>query len=444
MLNIPSKLRAREEPVRIGIVGAGLFGTKVADQLTHVPGMTVAGVADIELDKAEDAFIEAGVEDPIERVESASTADTAIEQDKRVVLTDGCLLAETGIDVIVEATGVANAAARHAYKAIREGKHVVNVTIEMDTVVGPTLADLAGEHGVTYSLAYGDQPALMVELYDWARTIGMDVVAIGRGSVYVPESRLGTPDDAFERFGYDDQFVEEYGLNPKMYNSFLDGTKMSVEMCALANAIGLEPDVQGMHTPTAEPEEVPELLRPKANGGILQSSGVVETISSRHPDGSTTAHDLSWSVFIVTSSPNHAVQDYLAQNDGHGFHVASDGEYAFFYRPHHLPGIETPVSIANAALRNEPTGAPRGRHAEVVGTAKRRLEPGEELDGGGGYTVYGLLESADRADRESHVPLELLDGATVTTTLERDDVITYDDVTLEESFIWALREGEYN
>ena len=359
MLNIPTKLAKREEPIRVGIVGAGLFGTKLADQIECAPGMTVAAIADIETDRAYRTFAEAGVDEPVVDVTTAADADVAIAGGERAVLSDGVSLAETDLDVVVEATGVPDAAARHAYAALTEGKHVVNVTVEADTVVGPTLAAIAEENDVTYSLAYGDQPALMIELHDWARTIGMDVVAAGRGSMYVDEYRFGTPDDIFQRFGYDNQFVREHNLNARMYNSFLDGTKIAVETCALANAIGFEPDVPGMHLPTLEAEAVPEHLRPECDGGILQKSGVVETFSSLYSDGSTTEYDLSWSVFVVTTAPNPAVQAYLDQNANHGFHVANDGEYAFFYRPYHLPGIETPVSIANAALRNEPTGAPR-------------------------------------------------------------------------------------
>ena len=441
MLNLPSKLRHREEPIQVGIIGAGLFGTKLTDQLARVPGMVPAVIADIETEKAKGAFEEAGTDGSVTVADSVERADAAIERGEHAVLTDGTQLAATDIDVVVEATGVPNAGARHAYTAITEGKHVVNVTVELDTVVGPVLADLAAEHGVTYSYAYGDQPALMVELYDWACAVGMDVVAVGRGSMYVDEYRLGTPDDVFERFGYDDDFAAAYDLNARMYNSFLDGTKMAVETCALANATGLQPDVPGMHTPTAEVPEVPEKLRPKEDGGMLDGTGVVETTSSLYPDGSTAEYDLSWSVFVVTSTPNPAVQEYLAQNADHGFHVASDGEYAFFYRPYHLPGIETPISVASAALRNEPTGAPRGHHAEVVGAAKRDLDPGAELDGGGGFTVYGVLEAADRAEDLHHVPFELLDGATVTEPIARDDVLTYGDVSLGDTFIRRLREA---
>ncbi len=440
MLNLPAELATQESPIRVGIIGAGFFGTKLADQLECTTGMTVAGLADIDLETARATFDEAGVTDAIAEVSTGAAATSAIERGDRVVLDDGEALAGADLDVIVEATGAPDAGARHAYRALSAGTHVVNVTVETDSVVGPALADLADDNGVTYSLAYGDQPALMVELCDWARTIGLDIVAAGRGSMYVDEYRFGTPDTVFDRFGYDDAFVERYGLNARMYNSFLDGTKIAVETCALANATGLKPDIPGMHLPTLEAVEVPETYRPEEDGGILQGTGVVETFSSQYPDGSTTATDLSWSVFIVTRAPNRAVRAYLDQNDGHGFHTAADGEYAVFFRPFHLPGLETPVSVANAAIRNEPTGAPRERSAEVVGAAKRDLDPGTVLDGGGGYTVYGRLEPAEYAAARGHVPFELLAGAEVTAPVSRDEVITDADVELERSFLRDLRD----
>lgn len=442
MLNLPRKLHARDAPIRVGVIGAGLFGTKLTDQIERAPGMITAAIADIETAKAHGTYAEAGVP-KTERaeVESAADATAAIDRGDRAILDDGLLLAETPVDVIVEATGIPTAGARHAYKALTAGKHLVLVTVETDTVVGPTLADIADENDVTYTLAYGDQPAIMVELVDWARTIGMDVVAAGRGSMYTPDYRLETPDTVFDRFGYDDDFVEEHNLNARMYNSFLDGTKISVETCALANAVGLEPDVPGMHMETLEPTEVPETLCPDADGGVLSGTGRVEAISSLYPDGSTTDHDLSWGMFVVTTTPNEGIQSYLNENRDHGYHIGSDGKYAFFYRPHHLPGIETPISVANAAIRNEPTGAAQARHADVVGAAKRDLEPGDELDGGGGYTVYGRLETADDADANDHVPFELLHGAEITNPVAQDAIVTYDDVTLPDSFLRDLREN---
>ncbi|RBI60322.1 flagellar biosynthesis protein FlgA [halophilic archaeon] len=441
MLNVPAKLHQLEQPIRVGVIGAGVFGTKLIDQLERAPGMTTAVVADVDEQKAVDAYVEAGISsDAVVDANSAAEADIAVADGNRAILTDGVELTATEVDVVVEATGVPEVGARHAYEAIMAKKHVVMVTVEADTVVGPILAEFADNNDVTYTMAYGDQPSLIVELYHWAETVGLDVVAAGKGNPFREEYRHGTPDDVFKRFGYDASFVEEQDLNARMYNSFLDGTKVAVEMCAVANATGLTPDTPGMHLPTAEIPEIPELLRPTDDGGILDSRGSVDTISTLQPDGSAVSDDISFGVFLVTTTPNEQVQTYLKQNAGTGLHVASDGKYQLFYRPYHLPGVETPVSVANAALRNEATGVPHRHEAEVVGAAKRNLTPGDELDGGGGYTVYGLLETAETAAEQNHVPFELLKGATVRQPIETDDVVTYDDVEInDDSFLHHLR-----
>ena len=442
MLNLPRHLTERDEPVRAGVIGAGLFGTNLVHQLERAPGMTAAAIADVERDKAVGALESAGVSGSrIRRVATATEANTAIADGDRAVFTDGLDLVRADVDVVVEATGIPEVGARHAYAAIDEGRHVVMVTVEADTVVGPLLSDLAENRGVTYSMAYGDQPALICELVDWAQTAGFEVVAAGKGNPYRPEYRHGTPDDVFDRVGFDEEFVEARDLNPRMYNSFYDGTKVAVEMCAVANATGLTPDIPGMHLPVAEIPEIPERLRPEADGGILSESGVVETIATLTEDGTPVEEDISFGVYVVVRTPDEPIQRYLDHYAGTGFSAASDGEYAVFYRPYHLPGLETGVSVATAAIRNEPTGAPRERVAEVVGTAKRDLEPGEVLDGGGGSTVYGRLETAEDADAAGHVPFELLDGAEVTRPIAQDDVVTVDDVALDEdSFLYHLRQ----
>jgi predicted homoserine dehydrogenase-like protein len=270
--------------------------------------------------------------------------------------------------------------------------------------------------------------------------VGLDVVAAGKGNPYLEENAHGTPEDVWERIGFEEAFVEAHDLNPRMYNSFYDGTKVAVEMCAVANATGLEPDVPGMHLPPAEIPEIPAVLRPEADGGVLGSTGVVETVSSLYRDGSEVEFDVGFGVFVVTTTPAERVREYFAQYGGSGLYTAGDGEYQLFYRPYHLPGIETPVSVANAALRNEPTGVADAHVAEVVGAAKRDLEPGEGIDGGGGYTVYGRVESAEGAANEDHVPLELLDGAEVLEPVARDEVVSYADVDLDtDSLLYHLR-----
>ncbi|MFB6157583.1 MAG: SAF domain-containing protein [Haloferacaceae archaeon] len=421
------KLEARDEPVRVGLVGAGMFGSQVAYAVESTPGMTVAAIADIDRSKAFGTFERAGVpESTVETGSSAAAAAQAMEAGDRLVLDDGLDLIEAGPDVLVEATGVPEVAARHAYAAIDAGVDVVNVSVEADTVVGPLLGRLAERAGVTYSMAYGDQPAKVIELYDRARTNGFGVVAAGRTAGDLEPH--GTPDDALERHRWIGPFVEEYDPDPAIYNSFLDGTKVAVESCAIANALGLRPDRTGMHVPEVSRADAPAALCPTADGGRLDAEGVIDCL---------TLTDEGFSGFVVTRTDNESLRRYLHRRGS--VPTAADGRYQLFHVPFH-DAQETSVSVARAALSGEPTGRVRSQETEVVAAAKRDLRPGDEIDGGGGYTVYGVLEDADVASERGHVPLELLAGATVRAEVGVDEFVSEDDVDLDtDSFLYHLR-----
>lgn len=441
MFGLPARLADRSEPVRVGVVGAGTFGQQFVGQAAEIEGIRVAGIADLDLGRASDALSMAA--ESVETADGSSAVHDAVSADRPVVTDDATALIESDIDVVLEATGIPEAGARHAYEAILAGTDVVMASVEADTVVGPTLARLAEAAGVVYAHAYGDQPALTIEMVEWARTAGFEVIAAGQGRDYRDEDRYGTPEDALERFGFTEGYLADADPNPKLYNSFMDGTKLAVESCAVANAVGLPPDTRGMHTPTAEIDELPDLFRPESDGGILENTGVVDVASTALPDGSTTDTGFPFGIFVVVRAPNERVRRHLhlGIGGGDGVITSSDGEYALFYRPHHLPGVETAVSVAMAATYDRPTGTSRERVAEVVAAAKRDLSPGEEIDGGGGETVYGLIERADAAEAGDHVPLELLDGAVVSRPVERDEVLTVDDVELNrDSFLYALRD----
>ena len=441
MFGLPERLRSRAEPIHVGVVGAGTFGTQFIGQAAGIEEIRVAGVADLDLARAEDALsIDNG--ESIEYVDTADAARDAIDADRPVVTDDATALIGGGIDVLLEATGIPETGARHAYEAILADTHVVMASVEADTVVGPTLARFAEASDVVYAHAYGDQPALTVELVEWARTVGFDVVAAGQGREFRETDRYGTPEDALERFGFTEEYLADTDPNPKLYNSFMDGTKLAVESCAVANAVGLPPDTPGMHAPTVELDAIPDQFRPTDAGGILENTGVVDVVSTAHPDGSTTETGFPFGVFVVVRAPNERVRQHLhlGIGGGDGVVTSSDGEYALFYLPYHLPGVETAISVASAAVYGQATGTARERVAEVVAAAKRDLSPGETIDGGGGETVYGLIERAETAESDEHVPLELLEGAELRNSVAKDDVLTAEDVELDrESFLYTLR-----
>ena len=332
-------------------------------------------------------------------------------------------------DVVVEATGSPDVGARHAFEAIIAGEHVVMVNVEADVLVGPILKRMADEAGVVYSLAYGDQPAIIEELYDWATSLGFEVVAAGKGTKYLPEYRKGTPDDALVRYGYSPKEAAVSDLNPQMYNSFLDGTKSAVEMCAVANMTGLVPDVPAMRFPPAGIEDLPNMLVPAEDGGLLSRKGVVEVVSSLHRDGTEVSNSLRWGVFVVTSTDNPYLRGCMKE---YGLATDQTGTYGVMYRPYHLVGMEAPISIARAFLYGEPPGAPSRRVGEVASAAKRSLKPGDVLDGEGGYTVYGALVEAAQATAEGLVPIGLCHGAKVMRAVGEGQMVSYSDVEMSE------------
>lgn len=428
MLNLSEELESRSDPILVGLIGAGIFGSQLVYGIEETPGMETAVIADLEEDKAVTTYEHAGI--PAEAILTAGTAanaNSALADNRRAVVPDGEVLINSDVDVVIEATGNANIAAKHAHNAILNDKHVVQVTVEVDTIVGPYLANLAERCGVTYTLAYGDQPAQIVQLCDWARSTGLEVVAAGRWANN-PEPH-GTPDDALERHSWIGSFVEEYDPSPYIYNSFLDGTKVAVESCVSANAVRLRPDVPGLHMPETTIEGIPETLRLEADGGLLSGTGVIDVAS---------AVDGGHSVFAVTTTDNAQRRQYFDRRGN--VPSASEGKYQLFYRHFHAAS-ETTVSIAAAALRNQATGVPSKQYTEVVGKAKKDLRPGDEIDAPGGYTVYGSIEAADSAAESGYVPLELLTDADVVDDVGTDQVVTYDDVEINrDSYLYQLRQ----
>ncbi len=435
------ELQENGTPIKVGVIGAGFFGCSTIGQISRIPGISVSIVADIFKEKAVRGFTMFARRRIKEIVEAqdVGTANHYVEKKVPVVTTNSQIVIESEIDVILEATGVPEVAARHAYDAINSKKNIVMATVEAECVVGPLLSKMAKEKGVVYGQAYGDQPALICELYDWAVSSGFRVVAAGEGTAARLEWRHATPDDALQRFGFTLEEIERLKMNPKMYNTFLDTTKCAVEMVAVCNATGLKPDVRGMHFPLGSVKDVPRLLSLKRDGGILESEGIVDVMTRVRPEGKRIRNDIRWGVFVVVTSDSRDVKGLFKTYEAHR---GGKGKNALVYRPFHWAGLEASVSLIRAALYNEPTGAPLPTtpSAEVLTASKRTLKPGDVLDGGGGYTVYGLAEKAEVAKKENLLPLGLAENIHVVRKIPPHGVLKYDDVELDEgSFLLKLR-----
>ena len=419
--------------MRVGVIGAGKFASMFLTQALHLPAIHVAGVVDLDPERARSALARTGW--PAERYGAPSLAEALRSGATYVGDSADELLDSAGIEVILEITGSPIAGADHADRAIAQGRHVIMVNVEADCLIGPVLAERARRNGVVYALAYGDQPALICELVDWCRTAGFDVVAAGKGTKYLPDYHQSTPDTVWDHYGFTEAQLASGDFNPKMFNSFLDGTKSAIEMAAVANATGLVPQDEGLQFAPCGVDDLPAVFRPASAGGVLTRSPTVEIASSLNRDGSEVARDLRWGVFVTFQArTEYAVQCFAE----YGLRTDPSGRYASLYRPYHLIGLELAVSIASAVVRGEPTGAPTGFRGDVCAVAKRALRAGETLDGEGGFMVFGRLAPAPRSVSEGALPLGLAHGIRLRRDVPAGATLRYADVELDES-VGAVR-----
>jgi len=430
-MNYYSLLQARAEqgrPLKVGIIGAGKFGTMFLSQALHTKGLHVLGIADLDVGRARQQLASTGW--PAESY-AATSFGQALKEGSTFITDDAnALIAAGGLDVIVESTGVPEAGIAHALKAFSHGRHVVMVNVEADALVGPLLAIKAKQAGVVYSMAYGDQPALIAEQVDWARSCGFEVISAGKGTKYLPMYHASNPDTVWDHYGLSAQQAAAAGMNAKMFNSFLDGTKSAIEMAAVANACDLTPAPGGLEFPPCSIDHLADVLRPKTDGGVLHHKGQVEVISSLERDGGDVERDLRWGVFVSFEAPSDYVERCFKE---YGVTTDSTGRYSALYRPFHLIGLELGVSVISAGVLGHPTGVATGFCGDVVATAKRDLAAGETLDGEGGYCVYGKLMTAADSLNGRYLPMGLASGVKLNSAIPAGQPIRFSDVNVDET-----------
>ncbi|KYO65264.1 NAD(P)H-dependent oxidoreductase [Thermovenabulum gondwanense] len=417
MLNLKQKLLKLEEEgkkIRVGIVGAGQMGRGLVSQLCFLKGMVASCVCDHDLNEARLAYILAGVkEEDIKFASNEKELDSIVNRGYFAITDDYThITGSNSIDVVVDATGVTEAGANIAFNSINNGKHVVMLNVETDVTVGAILKKMADRADVVYTVSAGDEPGAIKELYDFADAMGFEIIAAGKGKNN-PLNRDATPGDMDII-----KKAEKFNMNPKMLTSFVDGTKTMVELTAVSNATGLLPTKRGLIGPEGKVEDLPDIFSLKEQGGILEKTGVVEFVKGIAPG-----------VFVVVSTGSKIIKEeleYLSMGKGPNY---------VFYRPYHLTSLETPISIARAYFYKEPTIAPRGKPvSETITVAKKDLKKGERLDGIGGYTIYGLIDTCENAKKERALPIGLVNKNTVLKKdVKKGSVITYDDVELDEN-----------
>jgi predicted homoserine dehydrogenase-like protein len=428
-MNLHKKLverAAQARPVTVGLVGAGKFGSMFLTQVRSTEGMHLVGVADLMPDRAKERLTVCGWS---REQFAAKSVGEALKTGKTLVTDDSIsLIAHDAIEVIIEATGDPASGIGLCLTAIDHAKHIIMVNVEADAVAGPLLARKAQEKGAVYSLAWGDQPALICEHVDWVRACGLKVVAAGKGTRYHPTYHASTPDTVWEILDKYLAITDRKSINPKMFNSFVDGTKSGIEMTAVCNATGLLPQSEGLGFPPATRFELAQVCKPKTDGGALEKSGITEVVSSLYRDGKDVPHNLALGTYVVFEGDTDYARQCFREYD---MLPDKSGRYASIYRPIHMIGLELGISVASIALRGEPTGSPITFNSDVVATAKRKLKKGEILDGEGGFCVWGKQTPAQRSLDEGLLPLGLAHNIKLKTDVAQGQQLKWADVEFD-------------
>jgi predicted homoserine dehydrogenase-like protein len=422
---------AKGNPVKVGVIGAGKFASMFLSQARLTPGIQVVGIAELDPEKAARNCINVGwPPGSTAFAEKAGVINDLAAKGITAITPDSLELIRANCEVILEITGSPEVGTLHSIKSIEAGRHLVMANVETDCLAGPLLSEMASKAGVCFSMAYGDQPALIMELIDWARTVGFEVVCAGKGTRYQPQYHYSTPATVWKFYGLSEEMVATGGYNAQMFNSFLDGTKSAIEMCAVANAGGLRPLTGGLRFPPVGVHHLHHVLKPEKDGGILPHSGAVECVASEDRFNVPVHDDLRWGVYVVLGAPTDYVKRCFSE---YGMKTDPTGAYTALYRPYHFIGLELNVSIASAALRGEPTGTSRYFMGDVAATAKKDLNPGELLDGEGGFTVFGTLMPSGESLAREVLPMGLSGKAKMVRPVTLGQILTYADVELDTS-----------
>ena len=424
-----TKLENRKEPIRIAFIGCGKFVSMFLAQYNHLDKIQIDSIVDLNIEQAKKNCSNSGLDETkISEINFSKSLDEILDRN---------------IEIFIEATGNPIVGTVHAVNIIKNKKHVILVNVEADITCGKYLSDIAKENEVICSMAYGDQPSLIIEQIEWARLNGFSVLCAGKGTKYHPTFEYSTPDTVWGHYGLSKERAEkESGMNPKMFNSFLCGDKSAIEMCAVSNAADLKCPSNGLTFPPIGVYDIAKKLIPKQKGGLIDFDGQVEVISSIDLDKNDIPNDLRWGVYIVIKAKNEYVKNCFKD---YGMVTDSSGNYSAIWRPYHYIGLELAQSIYSIALDNRATGFTKNYNADVASYAKMDLKVGDKLDGEGGFCARGKLITSQKSKEEKILPLGLTNNAILKKNINKDQVIRLDDVELNlPQEVIEARDYQYN
>ena len=424
-----SKLENYNKKIVLGIIGCGKFISMFLSQCNSLKNIHIDTIVDINVKKAKTNCLNSGLN---KKLISSINFSNSIND----------ILNKKNINIVVEATGNAMAGIQHASKAIKNSKNIIMVNVEADVVAGKYLSDLSKKYNVIYSMAYGDQPALIIEQIEWALANGFDVISAGKGTKYHESFKYSTPATVWENYGIESKKALKSGMNSKMFNSFITGDKSAIEMVAVVNGSHLIFPENGLQYPPVETKNLAEKIIPKNYGGLLNYPYEVEVVSCINERKRKIKNDLRWGVFTIIKGKHSYVNQCFKQ---YGIKTDSSGTFSALWRPYHYIGLELAHSVYSIALNKAPTGQTKFYKADVATIAKKDLQPGEKLDGEGGYTVRGEGVTAEFSKNNHILPLGLSDGAIMKVALKKDEIISFDMVEINLcNEILKARKYQYN
>ena len=408
-----SKLDKFDGKINIGFIGCGKFISMFLAQYNQLKKINIDTIIDLDLDRAKSNCLKSGLnKETVEKINFINLLDSALDRN---------------IDIFIEATGNPLIGTQHACKVIKNKKNIIMVNVEADVLCGKFLSDLAIQNNVIYSMAYGDQPSLILEQIEWARLNGFHVTCAGKGTKYHPTFEYSTPDTVWKNYGMTSEEAKSAGMNPKMFNSFTCGDKSSMEMAAVANASNLKCPKNGLTYPPIGVYDIANNLIPKSEGGLNDYDAQVQVISSIDNDKKNILNDLRWGVYIVLKAQNENIMNYFKE---YGMITDKSGRYSALWRPYHYIGLELAQSIYSIALDKKATGQTKYFNADVISVAKKDLKVGDILDGEGGFAARGRLFSSQESIKNNYLPLGLTEGAILKKEINKDQYIKFDDVEI--------------
>ena len=426
---LQTKLDEYNKDIKVAFIGCGKFISMFLAQYNQLKKIKIDSIIDLNLDQAKKNCLISGLKnETINNINFSNSLDSILDRD---------------IDIFIEATGNPIVGTVHATKIIKSKKNIILVNVEADVTCGKYLSDLAKKNNVICSMAYGDQPSLILEQIEWARLNGFLIVCAGKGTKYHPDFEYSTPETVWGYYGLTkERAEEESGMNPKMFNSFLCGDKSAIEMCAVSNAADLKCPENGLTFPPIGVYDIAKKLIPKKDGGLIDFEGQVEVISSIDINKKDIANDLRWGVYVVIKGQNQYVKNCFKD---YGMVTDETGSFSAIWRPYHYIGLELAQSIYSIALDKKATGFTKKYNAEVASIAKKDLKIGDKLDGEGGFCARGKLITSVKSKKEKLLPLGLTDNAIVKKDILKDEVIKLDDVELNlPTEVIEARQYQYN